>query len=117
MTQTALAVLLASAVIVTACTSAADPRADLIDYFKSQVRPCYALPNSARGSEAPAFEIWLHRNGSLQGNPKILRGSPDSAAATAALKAFRECLPFKIPEDIAARYREWRRMHIAFDTN
>lgn len=97
------------------CVSASNTRADLIPIFMDQFKKCYILPQQAIGGEAPVIEVRLNMDGSLAQEPKVVRGSPDSLNAQAALKAVKRCALFHIPASIAHRHAQWKVMHVAFE--
>ncbi|QRM27794.1 hypothetical protein [Microvirga sp. VF16] len=111
---TGLAMLIA--MVMTACVSAGDKRADLRAIFHDQIAHCYALPKSAIGADATVIEVRLNLDGSLAQAPKVLQGIANSAQAKAALAAVKRCAPFHIPAGLVPRYVQWRVMVITFNT-
>jgi colicin import membrane protein len=95
----------------------ADDRADLVAVFFGQVKSCYIIPIEARGTESILVEVRLKPDGSLERQPEIIRGSPDSLNGKAALRALNKCAPFHVPKQWASRYREWRIMRIQFNAD
>ncbi|KLK94439.1 hypothetical protein AA309_04225 [Microvirga vignae] len=99
------------------CVTASDPRANLKALFHDQVKACYKLPAEGVGPESVVVDVHLKPDGTLERPPEIKQGSVNSPVAQAALRAVKECTPFRVPAEIAPRYEEWRVMHITFRTD
>ncbi len=89
-------------------------RADLIKVFHDQVKACYALPVKAKGLEPVVVEIRVKPDGALDGVPRVIEGSPKSIVAVAAVRAIKECLPFKLPSTWEPWHQKWKVMRIRF---
>jgi hypothetical protein len=98
------------------CVTGIGRRADLATVFHDQIRRCYFMPRTARGEVGAILEVRLNPNGSLA-HAKVLSQPANSAAAEAALRALRDCTPFRIAAEFASRYADWKVMIIRFDTN
>jgi colicin import membrane protein len=93
----------------------ADGRADLVRLFHDQVKACYSLPRDAKGLELVVVEIRVKPDGALDGEPRIIEGSPKSIVAAAALRAVKKCLPFRIPSTWTPWHQQWKVMRIGFN--
>jgi len=95
----------------------AEDRSELLAVFFGQIVPCYMIPKEAHGTEPVVVKVTLKPDGALADRPEIIRGSPDSLNAKAALRALYRCSPFKVPMEWTSRYREWKVLHIQFDAH
>ena len=90
--------------------------------IRRQIQPCWNFPAGAQdaGSLRVMIRIWLNRDGSVRGEPKVLdeaRFTGDRrfrAAAEAGLRAVKnpKCSPLKLPTD---KYDQWKVLTIDFD--
>lgn len=85
----------------------ADMLASLID---SKLRGCWRLPAGGGGSQTPIVTLsWrLKPDGTLDGEPQILQPQNNplfTVAAEAAVRAVKSCVPFELPAD---KYANWR---------
>jgi colicin import membrane protein len=95
-------------------------RSQLIGILRDQIEKCYSPPIGVSSGEAsvPQLDIRLNVDGSLAGEPRIVRGgssSLDRAVADAAVRAARRCAPFKIPTQFAPYFNDWRLLNVEFD--
>lgn len=85
--------------------------------LKSQLAPCWRLPGGGGGTETPVVELrwFLRPDGSLQGEPRIVRGGTGTfgrLAEEAAIRAVKLCQPFQLPPD---KYQTWKDVIWEFD--
>ncbi len=86
--------------------------------IKSQLVECWRLPGAGGGGQTtPAVTLrWrLQEDGSLDGEPQVEEAPNDTAgqfAAEAALRAVKNCQPFRLPPDM---YDGWRDIRWVFD--
>lgn len=85
----------------------ADMLASLID---SKLRGCWRLPAGGGGSQTPTVVLsWrLKADGTLDGEPQVLQPQNTplfQVAAEAAVRAVKTCVPFDLPPD---KYANWR---------
>lgn len=116
MIRHAPALLLAFAVSSIPAFAEAEERGALVALFYEQVRSCYTLPIEACGTEPVVVEARLKPNGALEREPEVIRGSPHSLNAKAALRAFHKCAPFRVPKEWTQRYRDWKVLRVQFST-
>lgn len=92
----------------------------LMGILQEQIQRCYTAPISASGGNAtpPMLDIRLNQDGSLAGEPSIMRGGAvgtDRAVADAALRAVRRCAPYRVPAQYMQFYSDWKVLHVQFD--
>lgn len=85
----------------------ADLLASMID---SKLRGCWRLPAGGGGSQTPIVMLsWrLKPDGTLDGEPQVLQPQNNpvfAVAAEAAVRAVKSCVPFELPAD---KYANWR---------
>ena len=84
--------------------------ADLLKgQLNAQLKQCWRLPGGGGGPETPVVRLaWrMKPDGSLDGEPRILQPQNSPAfqvAAEAAMRAVRNCAPFRLPPD---KYAAW----------
>jgi colicin import membrane protein len=88
--------------------------------IREQIERCYAQPVGASGNPVtlPVLEIRFNADGTLLGEPKILRSgatSMERAVADAALRAVRRCAPYRIPDKFAPYYDAWKLWNVEFE--
>lgn len=93
--------------------------ADLLNsLLDNQLKQCWRLPAGGGGAETPIVVLsWrLKEDGSLDGEPQVVRGQNSAlfqVAAEAAIRAVKACSPFQLPPD---KYQAWREIRSwAFD--
>lgn len=89
----------------------------LAGLIKNQLSGCWRLPGGGGGTEPPVVTLkWrLKPDGHLDGEPSVVSGATDQmgqVAAEAAMRAVRECQPFKLPPD---KYENWKGIEWVFD--
>lgn len=91
----------------------------LVGLLQQQIERCYsAPPGASQGIVLPVLDIRLNPDGSLAGEPRIMRGGAsavDSSIAQAALRAVRRCAPYKIPAQYAPYYNDWKAINAEFE--
>lgn len=93
----------------------ADMLASLID---SKLRGCWRLPAGGGGTQTPVVMLsWrLKPDGTLDGEPQVLQPQNNplfAVAAEAAVRAVKSCVPFELPAD---KYANWKNIQSwAFD--
>ena len=85
----------------------ADMLASLID---SKLRGCWRLPAGGGGAQTPIVTLsWrLKPDGTLDGEPQVLQPQNNplfAVAAEAAVRAVKSCVPFQLPPD---KYANWK---------
>ncbi len=88
--------------------------------IREQIERCYAQPVGASGGNVtlPVLEIRFNADGTLLGEPRILRSGSSSmerAVAEAALRAVRRCAPYRIPDKFAPYYDAWKLWNVEFE--
>lgn len=88
--------------------------------IREQIERCYMQPVGASAGNVtlPMLEIRFNADGSLLGEPRILRAgatSMDRAVAEAALRAVRRCAPYRIPDKFAPYYDAWKLWNVEFE--
>jgi colicin import membrane protein len=88
--------------------------------IREQIERCYAQPVGASGNQVtlPVLEIRFNADGTLLGEPRILRSGSSSmerAVAEAALRAVRRCAPYRIPDKFAPYYDAWKLWNVEFE--
>lgn len=88
--------------------------------LKEQMARCYSAPVGAAAGNItiPMLDVSFNADGSLAGEPRIVRAGSttiDRSVAETALRAVRRCAPYTIPAKFAPYYQEWKRWHIEFD--
>ncbi len=84
----------------------------LVALLNSAFKECWSKPLAGGGVSAPAVKLkWnLNPDGTLSGEPKIVqtdRGNPlAEQAERAAIRAVQTCVPFQLPPDQYAVWRE-----------
>lgn len=84
--------------------------ADLLKgQLNAQLKQCWRLPGGGGGPETPVVRLtWrMKPDGSLDGEPRVLQPQNSPAfqvAAEAAMRAVRNCAPFRLPPD---KYAAW----------
>lgn len=86
-------------------TAAADWWADMRRLYYYRVKACYDPPQEAKGLEPITVEVRLKPDGTLNGDPQIIKGSPKSILAATAMRAIKECLPVEFPNSWSSRYK------------
>lgn len=92
----------------------------LMGLLREQIERCYQAPISASAGRVvqPVIDIRLNPDGTLSGDPRILRagaGSTDRAVADAAVRAVRRCAPFRVPAQFAPYYGDWKVLNVEFE--
>ena len=87
--------------------------ADLKELLRDQIVRCYGPPVTENAQVSVVVTLRVNRDGSLAEPPTLSGGA--SARGQAALRAIQRCTPFKIPDEFAQRYDEWREMRITFE--
>jgi colicin import membrane protein len=92
----------------------------LMGLLREQIERCYQAPISASTGRVvqPVIDIRLNPDGTLSGDPRILRagaGSTDRAVADAAVRAVRRCAPFRVPAQFAPYYGDWKVLNVEFE--
>jgi colicin import membrane protein len=91
----------------------------LVGLLQQQIERCYsAPPGAAQGVILPVLDIRLNPDGSLNSEPRIMRGgssSVDQSIAQAALRAVRRCAPYRIPATYAPYYNDWKAINAEFE--
>jgi colicin import membrane protein len=91
----------------------------LVSLLQQQIERCYVPPPGAsRRVVLPIVGIRLRPNGSLDGDPRVVRSgrtAVDVALGQAALKAVRRCAPFRIPPPFAPYYEDWKSIAAEFE--
>jgi len=87
------------------------------DFFMRQIGQCWNPPVGAAGAAqlTPTIAFELNEDGSVRGFPEVVHGSGSSffrAAAEAAIRAIKQCQPYRLPED---KYKDWAKNEITFD--
>ena len=88
--------------------------------LNSALKECWSKPLAGGGVSAPAVKLkWtLNPDGTLSGEPKIVqtdRGNPlAEQAERAAIRAVQTCVPFQLPPD---QYAVWREIEWSFNPN
>ena len=94
-------------------------RQALMQQLQKQIEPCFAPPAGFdRSDELPLIQIRFHRDGSLDGQPRSWRyerTAAGKAMVKAALKAIRQCAPYRMPARFAPYYEDWREVKAEFD--
>jgi colicin import membrane protein len=89
--------------------------------LREQMERCYVPPVGAAGGAnltAPVLDVRFNPDGSLAGEPRVLRtgsSSLDRTVADAALRAVRRCAPYKIPASFGPYYESWKHWNIEFE--
>ena len=88
--------------------------------IREQIERCYMQPVGASAGNVtlPMLEIRFNADGTLLGEPRILRAgatSMDRAVAEAALRAVRRCAPYRIPDKFAPYYDAWKLWNVEFE--
>jgi TonB family protein len=94
-------------------TLSQDEVAQLAVELQRQVLNCWSPPGVNVGVVTVRFR--LNRDGSLAGQPipvKAAQSAQSKAVVESALRAVRECAPFKLP---AATYEQWQEVEVHFD--
>jgi hypothetical protein len=84
--------------------------------FRAQVQKCWTLPiglPDAMKLEA-VLRVTFAPNGAIATGPELLKATASSGGPVLvgiAMKALRECAPFRLP---AGKYRDWRVMDLRF---
>lgn len=84
--------------------------------FRAQVHKCWTLPiglPDAMKLEA-VLRVTFAPNGAIAAGPELLKATASSGGPVLvgiAMKALRECAPFRLP---ASKYRDWRVMDLRF---
>ena len=89
----------------------------LAGMIKSQLQGCWRLPGAGGGTETPVVKLkWrLKPDGHLDGDPSVVSAPSDQTgqvAAESAMRAVRECQPFRLPLD---KYEGWKDVIWDFD--
>jgi TolA protein len=94
------------------------------DMIKAMLRAalyqCWNKPSAGGGVAAPAVTLeWvLKADGSLKGEPKIVKTDRNSPLADqaerAAIRAVQTCAPFKLPPDL---FKDWEEVQFTFNPN
>jgi colicin import membrane protein len=92
----------------------------LAGLLKEQMRRCYSAPVGASTGTVtiPMLDVSFNADGSLAGEPRIIKSGSsilDRSVAETALRAVRRCAPYNIPAKFAPYYADWKRWHIEFD--
>lgn len=92
----------------------------LMGLLREQIERCYQAPISASAGRVvqPVIDIRLNPDGTLSGDPRIIRagaGSTDRAVADAAVRAVRRCAPFRVPAQFAPYYGDWKVLNVEFE--
>ncbi|CAO4196591.1 cell envelope integrity protein TolA [Methylorubrum extorquens] len=94
-------------------------RGALVGMLQQQIERCYSAPPGAtQGVVLPMLDIRLNPDGSLTTEPRVMRAgnnSVDQSIAQAALRAVRRCAPFKIPDQYAPYYNDWKAINAEFE--
>lgn len=94
-------------------------RQTLMHLLQKQIELCYVPPKGVTASPAlPLILLRLHRDGSLDGVPKSLRYEATPAMRSlskAAVKAVRQCAPYRMPPRYAPYYEDWREIRAEFE--
>jgi colicin import membrane protein len=83
---------------------------------------CFNPPVGASAGQVtvPVLDIRFNADGSLSGEPRILKAGPsplDRAVAEAAQRAVRRCSPYNIPAKFAPYYDAWKQWSVYFDVS
>jgi colicin import membrane protein len=89
----------------------------LAGMIKSQLQGCWRLSGAGGGTEVPVVKLkWrLKTDGYLDGDPVVTSAPSDASgqvAAEAALRAVKECQPYRLPPD---KYDAWKDIKWDFD--
>jgi len=87
--------------------------AQLTAELQRQVLSCWNPPGV--NVSAVTVDVRLNRDGSLAGEPALVKaasGAQSPASAESALRAVRNCAPFKLP---AVSYQWWQEVEVKFD--
>ncbi len=94
-------------------------RQALMQLLQKQIELCYVPPAGVRNpSRLPLILIALRKDGSLEGVPKSLRyeATPEMRSLSkAAIKAVRQCAPYRMPPRYAPYYEDWREIRAEFE--
>ena len=96
-------------------------RGQLIGLLRDQMERCYSPPvgSSAGATTLPVIDLRLNPDGSLAGEPRVMRAggsAVDNAVAQAALRAVRRCAPYRVPAQFAPYFHEWQQLNVEFET-
>jgi colicin import membrane protein len=88
--------------------------------LKEQLAQCWSPPAGLAGAEnvKPIVKMQLSQSGELQGQPVLVNSSSDPAfrpVAESAMRAIRRCSPFRIPQQFAPFFNDWKDWSITFD--
>jgi colicin import membrane protein len=88
--------------------------------LREQMERCYVPPVGAAGGNVilPVLDVRFNPDGTLAGEPRVLRSGPtplDRTIADAALRAVRRCAPYKIPASFGPYYESWKHWNIEFE--
>jgi len=88
--------------------------------LKEQLAQCWSPPAGLAGAEnvKPVVKMQLSQSGELQGQPVLVNSSSDPAfrpVAESAMRAIRRCSPFRIPQQFAPFFNDWKDWSITFD--
>lgn len=92
----------------------------LMGLLREQIERCYQAPISASAGRVvqPVIDIRLNPDGTLSGDPRVIRAgasSTDRAVADAAVRAVRRCAPFRVPAQFAPYYADWKVLNVEFE--
>jgi colicin import membrane protein len=96
-------------------------RGQLIGLLRDQMERCYSPPvgSSAGATTLPVIDLRLNPDGTLAGEPRVMRAGAsavDNAVAQAALRAVRRCAPYRVPAQFAPYFHEWQQLNVEFET-
>jgi colicin import membrane protein len=94
----------------------------LAGLLRQQMERCFNPPVGASAGQVtvPVLDIRFNADGSLSGEPRILKAGPsplDRAVAEAAQRAVRRCSPYNIPAKFAPYYDAWKQWSVYFDVS
>jgi hypothetical protein len=91
----------------------------LMQIMQKQIELCYVPPSGKGGNgELPLILIRLRQDGTLDGLPKSLRFERTAAGKSlvkAALKAVRQCAPYRLPPRFQSYYDDWKEIRAEFE--
>jgi colicin import membrane protein len=102
-----------SGAVAQAPTLSQDEAAQLAAELQRQVLSCWNPPGVNVSAVTVGFR--LNRDGSLAGEPTLVKaasGAQSQPTAASALRAVRDCAPFKLP---AVSYEWWQEVEVKFD--
>lgn len=94
-------------------------RQALMHLLQKQIELCYTPPSGATQDVVlPLIQIRFHQDGTLDGLPKSLRykrTSNEKSVTKAALKAIRQCAPYRMPPRFAPYFDSWKEVRAEFE--